>query len=51
LTDVAGRLPKSQMILRISGRGRNMPACVENMTPEEMDAIVAFLQGRKTQRP
>ncbi len=51
LTDVASRLPSSQMILRISNGGLNMPAYAKNLTPAEMDALVAFLQSRKTQRP
>jgi ubiquinol-cytochrome c reductase cytochrome b subunit len=51
LTDVASRLPKSQMILRIANGGVNMPAYAGNITQADMDAIVAFLQTRKTQRP
>jgi ubiquinol-cytochrome c reductase cytochrome b subunit len=50
LTDVADRLSKNQMILRISNGGVNMPAFAGNLTPTEMDALVAFLQSRK-QRP
>ena len=49
LTDVANRLPKNQMILRISNGGVNMPAYAAYLTPAEMDALVAFLQSRKTQ--
>jgi ubiquinol-cytochrome c reductase cytochrome b subunit len=51
LTDVASRLPKSQMILRIANGGVNMPAYAGNLTPAEMDALVAFLQTRKVQPP
>jgi ubiquinol-cytochrome c reductase cytochrome b subunit len=51
LTDVANRLPKSQMVLRISNGGVNMPAYAANLTPADMDALVAFLQSRKIQRP
>jgi len=47
LTDVASRLPRSQMILRISNGGVNMPAYAANLAPAEMDALVAFLQSRK----
>jgi ubiquinol-cytochrome c reductase cytochrome b subunit len=47
LTDVASRLPKSQMILRISNGGVNMPAFANNLTPEELENVVAFLQSRK----
>jgi ubiquinol-cytochrome c reductase cytochrome b subunit len=51
LTDVASRLPKSQMILRISNGGVNMPAYAANLTPADLDALVAFLQTRKIQHP
>ena len=51
LTDVASRLPKSQMILRIANGGVNMPAYAGNITQADMDAIVAFLQSRKIQQP
>jgi ubiquinol-cytochrome c reductase cytochrome b subunit len=51
LTDVASRLPRSQMILRISNGGVNMPAFAANLTQADMDALVAFLQTRKIQRP
>jgi mono/diheme cytochrome c family protein len=44
-------LPKSQMILRIANGGVNMPAYAANITQADMDAIVAFLQSRKIQRP
>jgi ubiquinol-cytochrome c reductase cytochrome b subunit len=47
LTDVASRLSKNQMILRISNGGGNMPAYAGNLVPPEMDALVAFLQSRK----
>jgi ubiquinol-cytochrome c reductase cytochrome b subunit len=49
LTDVASRLPRSQMILRISNGGVNMPAYAANLTQADMDALVAFLQSRKIQ--
>ena len=51
LTDVADRLSKNQMILRIANGGVNMPAYAANLTPAEMDALVAFLQSRKIQKP
>jgi ubiquinol-cytochrome c reductase cytochrome b subunit len=51
LTAVADRLSKNQMILRIGNGAVNMPAYAGNLTPAEMDALVAFLQSRKTQRP
>jgi len=51
LTDVASRLPKSQMILRISNGGVNMPAFAANLSQADMDALIAFLQTRKIQPP
>jgi ubiquinol-cytochrome c reductase cytochrome b subunit len=51
LTDVADRLSKNQMILRIANGAVNMPAYAGNLTPAEMDALVAFLQSRKIQSP
>ena len=51
LTDVADRLSKNQMILKIANGGVNMPAYAANLTPTEMDALLAFLQSRKVQRP
>jgi ubiquinol-cytochrome c reductase cytochrome b subunit len=50
LTDVGERLSKNQMILRISNGGVNMPAYAGNLTPAQMDALVAFLQSRKNQQ-
>jgi mono/diheme cytochrome c family protein len=35
------------MILRIANGGMNMPAYAANLTPGQMDALVAFLQTRK----
>jgi ubiquinol-cytochrome c reductase cytochrome b subunit len=51
LTEVADRLSKNQMILKIANGGVNMPAYAANLTPAEMDALLAFLQSRKVQRP
>jgi len=51
LTDVADRLSKNQIILRIANGAVNMPAYAGNLTPAEMDVLVAFLQSRKIQRP
>jgi ubiquinol-cytochrome c reductase cytochrome b subunit len=47
LTDVGDRLSKDQMVLRIANGGVNMPAYAANLTPAEMDSLVAFLQSRK----
>jgi ubiquinol-cytochrome c reductase cytochrome b subunit len=51
LSEVGDKLSKNQMILRIANGGVNMPAYAANLTPEEMDALVAFLQSRSRQRP
>jgi ubiquinol-cytochrome c reductase cytochrome b subunit len=51
LTAVADRLSENQMILKIANGGVNMPAYAANLTPAEMDALVAFLQTRKIQQP
>jgi ubiquinol-cytochrome c reductase cytochrome b subunit len=51
LTFVADRLSANQMILRIANGGVNMPAYAANLTPAQMDALVAFLQTRKQQQP
>jgi ubiquinol-cytochrome c reductase cytochrome b subunit len=49
LTDVGDRLSKNQMVLKISNGGVNMPAYAANLTPAEMDSLVAFLQSRNQQ--
>ncbi len=50
LTDIGNKLSSAQIILRISNGGVNMPAYAANLTPAEMDALVAFLASRKAQR-
>ncbi len=47
LTYVANRLTSEQMILRIANGGVNMPAFAGNLTPEEMNDLVAFLESRR----
>jgi ubiquinol-cytochrome c reductase cytochrome b subunit len=47
LSNVADRLDRSQMTIRISNGGYNMPAYTYNMTGPELKAILAFLQTRK----
>jgi len=46
LSALAERLSRDQMIWRILNGGNNMPAFGGNMTPQEMDALVAFLETR-----
>jgi ubiquinol-cytochrome c reductase cytochrome b subunit len=47
LTDVGARLNRNDMVIRIVNGGVNMPAFGNNLTPQEMDDLVAFLQSRK----
>ena len=51
LTAVADRLTPNLMILRIANGGVNMPAYAANLTPAQMNALVAFLQTRKNSPP
>jgi ubiquinol-cytochrome c reductase cytochrome b subunit len=51
LTAVSDRLSKNQMTLKIANGAVNMPAYAAKLTPAEMDALLAFLQSRKIQRP
>ena len=48
LSAIGDKLSTDQMILRISNGAANMPAYASNLTPVEMDELVAFLQTRKT---
>jgi ubiquinol-cytochrome c reductase cytochrome b subunit len=47
LSTVGSRLNKEQMVVRILNGGNNMPAFGTILKPEELDALVAFLQTRK----
>ncbi len=47
LTDVGDRLTPDEMTWRILNGGTNMPAFGGNLTPEELNSLVAFLQSRK----
>jgi ubiquinol-cytochrome c reductase cytochrome b subunit len=47
LTDVGARLKRSDMVIRIVNGGVNMPAFGNNLTPKQMDDLVAFLQSRQ----
>ena len=48
LTDVAERLTKSEMTIRIVNGGGNMPAFGGTLSKVELDDLVSFLRTRKT---
>jgi ubiquinol-cytochrome c reductase cytochrome b subunit len=50
LTYIADKLTKDNLTIRIANGGVNMPAFGATLKPEEMEAIVAFLQTRKSSR-
>ena len=47
LTYIADELTRDNMIIRIVNGGTNMPAYGSSLKPQEVDALVAFLQSRK----
>jgi len=47
LTEIGRRLSRQQMVIRIANGGVNMPAFAANLTVQQMDELVAFLQSRK----
>lgn len=47
LSRIGDLLTRENLVIRISNGGRNMPAFAGTLKPEELDAIVAFLQSRK----
>lgn len=47
LSTVADRLSRQQITLRILNGAENMPAFASSLKPEEMNAIVAFLESRR----
>jgi ubiquinol-cytochrome c reductase cytochrome b subunit len=47
LTNVADRLTPAQLTITILNGRRNMPAYASILTPEEVNALVAFLQSRQ----
>ncbi|MGI8745115.1 MAG: cytochrome b N-terminal domain-containing protein [Bryobacteraceae bacterium] len=46
LTAVGDRLTPDQMTIRILNGGNNMPAFAGNLTPQETNALLAFLRSR-----
>jgi ubiquinol-cytochrome c reductase cytochrome b subunit len=49
LSRIGDLLTRDDIVIRISNGGRNMPAFASTLKPEELDALVAFLQSRKAQ--
>jgi ubiquinol-cytochrome c reductase cytochrome b subunit len=47
LSTVGSRLTREHLIIRILAGGRNMPAYAGSLTPEEVEALVAFLAARQ----
>jgi ubiquinol-cytochrome c reductase cytochrome b subunit len=47
LTYIADELTRDNMIIRIVNGGTNMPAYGSSLKPQEVDALVTFLQTRK----
>jgi ubiquinol-cytochrome c reductase cytochrome b subunit len=47
LSRIGDLLTRDELVVRISNGGRNMPAFAGTLKPEELAALVAFLQSRK----
>jgi ubiquinol-cytochrome c reductase cytochrome b subunit len=47
LTYIANKLTHDNMVIRIVNGGTNMPAYGSSLKPQELDALVAFLESRK----
>jgi ubiquinol-cytochrome c reductase cytochrome b subunit len=48
LSEVGDRLTSDEMTVRILNGGTNMPAFASILTPEQINALVAFLKSRRT---
>jgi ubiquinol-cytochrome c reductase cytochrome b subunit len=48
LSNIGNRLTPEDMTIRILNGGTNMPAFASILTPEQINALVAFLQSRRT---
>jgi len=51
LTQVAKRLTPDEMTLVIYNGRLNMPSFARNLTPDELDALIAFLRSRQSTSP
>jgi Cytochrome c. len=47
LTYIADKLTRDNLVIRIVNGGGNMPAFSSSLKPQEVDALVAFLETRK----
>jgi len=47
LTYIGDKLTKNDMVIRIVNGGTNMPAFGSSLKPQDIEAVVAFLQSRR----